>query len=136
MPNATEPGNPVTTSAASQAHRAESKRDRKRQLVLDKLSLLEDNMARDSNAVYRDQLQRISLEVGLAQRFDPFALDCLDKIADLRVEYVQAVDAPPLSENGRSLLDMSGPTFSNYLDLIEDATEKRDFALVEHKVPP
>jgi hypothetical protein len=125
----------TAVSMASQGQKAESKRDRKRQVVLDKLAQLEEKFSRDSNMVYRDQLQKISLEIGLAQRFDPYAPDCLDRIADLRVEHSRVRDATILpSENGRSLLDMAGPTFGDYLETVEDATEKRDFALTEHKV--
>jgi hypothetical protein len=134
MATTAESGPAAAAAAPGQGQKAESKRDRKRQIVLDKLAQLEGEFSRDQNMVYRDQLQKISLEMGLGQRFDPYAPDCLGKIAEMRNEHSQAAGAtvsPP--ENGRSLLDMAGPTFSNYLEAIEDATEKRDFALVEHK---
>jgi hypothetical protein len=124
-----------SAAAPSQGQKAESKRDRKRQIVLDKIAQLDEEFSRDTNMVYRDQLQKISLEMGLIQRFDPHAPDALDNIAQMRKEYAAAVGPPvPPAEGGRSLLDMAGPTFNEYLDILEDAIEKRDFTLVEHKV--
>ena len=113
---------------------AQSKRDRKRQVLLDRLSSMNDRFQRDRDATYRDQLQKIQFEVSLVQRFDPYDPKALDTIDDLHDEHNQTQGLPLQAENARSLMDMAGIQFPDFIAEVEDLIELRDFHLAQSKV--
>ncbi|KAL6884318.1 Sds3-like domain-containing protein [Trichoderma longibrachiatum] len=112
---------------------SQSKRDRKRQVLVERLSTMSDKMQRDRDLTYRDQLSKIQYEVGLVQRFDPYAVNALEKADELLREYRQAQGPPVLAEGARSLVDMAGIRFPDFMDEVEDLIEVRDFQLVQSR---
>jgi hypothetical protein len=113
---------------------AQSKRDRKRQALSDKLNGMFDKLQREQDLTYRDQLQKIQLDTNLVQRFDPYDPRALEIIADLQREHDETQGPPVNAENGRSLLDMAGVPFLNFMEEVEDLVEIRDFHLTQSKV--
>lgn len=114
-----------------------SKRDKKRQLLNDKLSNLNEQWNRDRDRIYREQLQKIQVDTNLVMRVDPYEERPLDIIEAEERELAQAggSDADRRSRAGtRSLLDMAGPTFQEWKHNAEDLLEERDFQLTKHKV--
>lgn len=124
----------VKLDRPSPAPASQSKRDRKRQALADRLSAMTDKLHRDKDLTYRDQLQKIQYEVGLVQRFDPYDSNALEKAAELLQEHRQAQGPPVLADGARSLMDMAGIRFPDFIDEVEDLIEIRDFQLVQSKV--
>ncbi|KAL7624066.1 hypothetical protein AAE478_005623 [Parahypoxylon ruwenzoriense] len=116
-----------------------SKRDKKRQVVNDRLAVLADKFSRDKDKHYRDELHRIQIDVNLVARVDPYADRPLDAIDHEYREIKQAANAQQTANMGgngspkRSLLEMAGPTFSEWVHQIEDLVEHRDYEMACQK---
>ncbi|XXG97230.1 hypothetical protein Hte_003525 [Hypoxylon texense] len=110
-----------------------SKREKKRQVLNDRLVLLQDKFSRDKDKRYRDELHKIQIDVNLVGRVDPYAerpLDAIDR------EYHDMQQTMTSSSNGspkRSLLEMAGPSFSEWVQQIEDLVEQRDYEMTCQK---
>lgn len=124
----------VKLDRRSPAAGSQSKRDRKRQALIERLSAMTDKLQRDRDLTYRDQLQKIQYEVGLVQRFDPYDTNALENAAELLEEYKRAQGTPVHADGARSLIDMAGIRFPDFIDEVEDLIEIRDFQLVQSKV--
>ncbi len=112
----------------------QSKRDRKRQAVLERLAALNDKFQDDKDSTYRDQLQKIQFEINHMQKFDPYADDALDVASRLQDEYNQTMGTPMHAESARSLMDMAGVQLPQFMSDIQDLWEIRDFSLTQAKV--
>ncbi|KAI6778795.1 uncharacterized protein J7T54_007448 [Emericellopsis cladophorae] len=110
-----------------------SKRDRKRQQLMDRLAATDEQFQREKNLTYRDQLQRIQLDINLVQSFDPYAPNALDVIGGAQSEHDQVQREQAHDEGARSLLDMAGIKFHTFMTEMEDLIEKRDFQLTRSK---
>lgn len=113
---------------------SQSKRDRKRQALMERLTSMSEKLQREQDLAYRDQLQKIQYEINLVQRFDPYDPKALEIASDLLKEHRQNQGPPVHAENARSLMDMAGIKFPNFVDEIEDLMEIRDFQLTQAKV--
>ncbi len=116
---------------------AQSKRDKKRQLLAERLISLSEKFTRDRDLAYREQLQKIQIDTSLVMRVDPYADRPLDFLASTRKEreHVLSQDGDQDGRGaGRSLLEMAGPTFHDWHQRIEDLVEERDFELTKQKV--
>lgn len=113
---------------------AQSKRDRKRQALMERISTMTDKFHRERDMTYRDQLQKIQFDVNLVQRFDPYDTKVLEVIAQLQQEHTQTQGPPVNAEDARSLLDMAGIRFGDFVIEVEDLVEIRDFQLAQSKV--
>lgn len=124
----------ASSKAARPSPPPQSKRDKKRQVVNDRLAVLADKFSRDKDKHYRDELQKIQIDINLVGRVDPYAdrpLDAIDR------EYREMQQPVSTSSNGspkRSLLEMAGPTFSEWVHQVEDLVEHRDFEMTSQKV--
>lgn len=128
MANPTATGPPEGAAPA----RTESKRERKRQLLQDRIQQLSDSFSRGRDNVYREQLQKIQLDTTLMMRVDPYADRPLDAIADDESDIpLQNTDA----ETAKTLLNMAGPRFREWKQDIEDLMEERDYEINKQKVP-
>lgn len=113
---------------------APSKRDRKRQALMERLSTMTDKFQREKDLTYRDQLQKIQFDTSLVQRFDPYDPRVLEVISEMQKEHRQTQGPPVNAESARSLLDMAGIKFSDFIEEVEDLVEVRDFQLAQSKV--
>jgi hypothetical protein len=111
-----------------------SKRDRKRQALMEQLSNMTDKFHRERDMTYRDQLQKIQFDINLVQRFDPYDPKILNVIGKLQQEHTNTQGPPVNAEDARSLLDMAGIRFSDFIAEVEDLVEIRDFQLTQSKV--
>ncbi|KAI0013192.1 Sds3-like-domain-containing protein [Xylariaceae sp. FL0662B] len=109
-----------------------SKRDKKRQILSERLAILADQFSRDKDKHYRDELHKIQVDVNLVGRVDPYADRPLDEIHREYRELSQATNNGNNNGN-RSLLEMAGPTFSEWVHQVEDLVENRDFELTSQK---
>ncbi|PHH66678.1 hypothetical protein CDD81_6515 [Ophiocordyceps australis] len=112
---------------------APSKRDRKRQAVMERLAHLHDKFQSDKDSVYRDQLQRIQYELNSIQNFDVYASDAFEKAGELQRDYGRVIGSPYKAENARTIVDMAGKQLPQFLSDIQDLLETRDFQLTRSK---
>ncbi|RDA87931.1 hypothetical protein CP532_1687 [Ophiocordyceps camponoti-leonardi (nom. inval.)] len=121
----------IPLAMSSRTETAQSKRDRKRQAVMDRLAVLTERFQHDKDSAYRDQLQRIQLELNRMQKFDPYASNAIEVAADIQRECRQtpAVRA----DSARSLMDMAGMQFPQFMSDVQDVLEARDFQLTQSK---
>ncbi|ORY55082.1 Sds3-like-domain-containing protein [Pseudomassariella vexata] len=110
----------------------QSKRDKKRQQLSDKLAVLSDQFSRDRDRHYREELQKIQVDVNLVSRVDPYADRPLDVIEREYRELSQAT-ANGGDRPNRSLLEMAGPSFQDWAHQVEDLVEHRDYEMTTHK---
>ena len=115
-------------------NQAQSKRDKKRQLLNERLAALTEKFERDRDMTYRDQLQRLQVDTRLVQRIDPYSDSAPDLIAELRQEHRASPGQNAVAENARTLLDMAGPGFQEWAQSISDLHERRDFQLTRQFV--
>lgn len=101
---------------------------------MERLTGMNDKFQKEQDLTYRDQLQKVQFEINLVQRFDPYDKNALDSASDLRDEH-QHVLGPMINADGaRSMVDMAGVRFPEFLDDLEDLIELRDFQLAQSKV--
>lgn len=113
---------------------SQSKRDRKRQALMDRLASMSEKLQQEQDLTYRDQLQKVQFELNLVQRFDPYDPNALDIAADLRGEHERVLGPLIGADGARSMIDMAGVRFPEFLDDLEDLIELRDFQLAQSKV--
>ncbi|KAI0395700.1 Sds3-like-domain-containing protein [Xylariaceae sp. FL0594] len=120
-----------------QSPQPQSKRDKKRQALTDRLSALSEQFSRDKDKHYREELQKIQLDINLVSRVDPYADRPLDEIDRERRERDLSQTANGANSNTnaphRSLLEMAGPTFQEWIRTIEDLLETRDYDMTAQK---
>ncbi|KAI1376028.1 Sds3-like-domain-containing protein [Hypoxylon crocopeplum] len=119
----------------------QSKRNKKRQVVNDRIAVMADNYIRDKDKNYRDELHKIQIDVNLVGRVDPYAdrpLDAIDReYQEIQQQNANAQQTASAGGNGspkRSLLEMAGPTFSEWVHQIEDLVEHRDYEMTSQKM--
>ncbi|KAI0193679.1 deacetylase complex subunit [Xylaria flabelliformis] len=119
----------------------QSKRDKKRQVLSDRLSALSEQFNREKDRHYREELQKIQVDVNLVSRVDPYADRPLDEIDRERRERELSQATNGASNNAsnnanaphRSLLEMAGPTFQEWIREVEDLLETRDYDMTAQK---
>ncbi|KAK5632514.1 hypothetical protein RRF57_008228 [Xylaria bambusicola] len=116
---------------------AQSKRDKKRQVLSDRLSALSEQFNREKDRHYREELQKIQVDVSLVSRVDPYADRPLDQIDRERRERELSQATNGANNNSgashRSLLEMAGPTFQEWIHEVEDLLETRDYDMTAQK---
>ncbi|KAK6084204.1 hypothetical protein SCUP234_03533 [Seiridium cupressi] len=123
---------PSQKPSRAQSPPAQSKRERKKQLIYDKLAALERDMSRDRDRSYREELQKIQADVHLVSRVDAYAERPLDEIDRETQELLQA-NADGADRPTRTLLEMAGPSFQEWVEHIKDMLEVRDYELTSQK---
>jgi hypothetical protein len=111
-----------------------SKRDKKRQMLADRLATLTEKFSRDRDRVYREQLQKIQVDTNLVMRVDAYAERPLDALEE---EYRQLSQSNADADNrpgSRTLLEMAGPRFQDWILDIQDLIEERDYYLTKYTV--
>ncbi|KAI0025088.1 Sds3-like-domain-containing protein [Xylariomycetidae sp. FL0641] len=133
-PEAAQSASLATAKASRQSPQpqAPAKRDKKRQLITDKLSVLAEQFTRDKDKYYREELQKIQVDVNLVGRVDPYADRPLDEIDREYRELSQATSGGANTQS-RSLLEMAGPTFGEWVHEVEDLMETRDYEMTTQK---
>lgn len=119
----------------AQSPPAQSKRERKKQLIYEKLAALERDMSRDRDRNYREELQKIQADVHLVSRVDPYSDRPLDEI-DRELQELSQANANGTDRPTRTLLEMAGPSFQEWVEHVKDMLEVRDYELTSQKVRP
>lgn len=112
--------------------RTESKRERKRQLLQDRLFQMTESFTRGRDNAYREQLQKIQLDTTLIMRVNPYSDRPLETLEDQQIAPLQNTDP----STAKTLLEMAGPRFKEWMQDIEDLLEERDYEITKHQVSP
>ncbi|VBB77861.1 Putative protein of unknown function [Podospora comata] len=119
---------PVGTSAQA----TQSKRDKRRQLISDRLAQLDDRLARDRDQTFREQLHKIQMDTNLVMRIDPYAERPFDNLEEEYQQILHQLNADA-STTPQSYLGAAGPRFTDWMNKVQDLMEERDYALAKHK---
>ncbi|KAI1179749.1 Sds3-like-domain-containing protein [Nemania sp. FL0916] len=126
-----------SSKISRQSPQPQSKRDKKRQVLTDRLNALSEQFNREKDRHYREELQKIQVDVNLVSRVDPYADRPLDEIDRERRERELSQAAGGANNNGgtshRTLLEMAGPTFQEWIREVEDLIETRDYDMTAQK---
>lgn len=120
-----------TQDVAPVPARHESKRERKRQLLQDRLQQMSESFSRGRDNAYREQLQKIQLDTTLIMRMDPYA-DNPGTTVDNDPAMLQLQNTDPVA--ARTLLEMAGPRFREWHQEMKDLVEERDYEISKQKV--
>jgi hypothetical protein len=111
-----------------------SKRDKKRQMLADRLAAMAEKFGRDRDQVYREQLQRIQVDTQLVMKVDPYAERPLDAL-DAELLQVSRANSEAYNHQGqRTLLEMAGPRFQDWIVEVQDIVEERDYHITKYTV--
>ena len=110
----------------------QSKRDKRRQMLAERLANLSEKFSKDRDQAFREQLQKIQIDTSLVMRADPYVDRPLDNFEEDQRRLANS-DAENQSAP-RSLLEMAGPRFSQWMETVQDLVEQRDYALTKYKV--
>ncbi|KAK4166121.1 Sds3-like-domain-containing protein [Cladorrhinum sp. PSN259] len=118
-------------SAPTPAQASQSKREKRRQLINDRVSQLGDSWTKNKDQAFREQLTRIQMDTSLVMRVDPYA----DRPLDSFEEDEQSLQHSNGDTNPakRTYLEMAGPRFFDWMISIQDLVEQRDYALTKYK---
>lgn len=123
----------ATTTAGSAPHLPLTKRDVRRNRILDRLQTMIDSFAAHQPQHYRAQLQAVQVDMTLVLRADPYAAEPLeDGAEDIRrmVEGVIASANIPSDEAAqKDFWAMAGRKYGEFVREVNDAMEKRDAEL-------
>ncbi|KAK4190167.1 Sds3-like-domain-containing protein [Podospora australis] len=117
-------GAPVSTPAQA----SQSKRDKRRQLIQDRVSQISERMTKDRDTSFREQLHRIQLDANLTMRIDPYADRPFDSFEEDQQKF-----QPPNGDANKTYLDVAGPRFFKWMEEVQDLVEQRDYTLTKHK---
>ncbi len=113
---------------------AQSKRDKRRQMLADRLMSLSDKFSKDRDQAFREQLHKIQIDTTLIMRVDPYADRPLDSFEQDQQRLQQLNGEADNLSGPQTLLDRAGPRFSKWMEQIQDLVEQRDYAIAKYKV--
>ncbi|KXX75199.1 hypothetical protein MMYC01_205539 [Madurella mycetomatis] len=132
------------TMADAPAHRSDrrangsppptqSKRDKRRQMLVDRLATLSEKLNKDRDQAFREQLHKIQIDTALVMRVDPYVDRPLDGFEQDQ-QRLQQLNGDGDSHSGsQTLFDRAGPRFSKWMEKVQDLIEQRDYMLTKYK---
>lgn len=112
----------------------QSKRDKRRQMLVDRLAALSDKMSKSQDQAFREQLHKIQIDTTLVMRVDPYLDRPLDSFEQDQLR-LQALNGDGDGHSGpQTLLDRAGPRFAQWMEKVQDLVEQRDYELTKYKV--
>jgi hypothetical protein len=111
----------------------QSKRDKRRQMLVDRLSTLTEKMSKDRDQAFREQLHKIQIDTTLVMRVDPYVDRPLDNFEQDQ-QRLQQLNGDGDNSGPQTLLDRAGPRFAKWMEKVQDLVEQRDYALTKYKV--
>ena len=104
-------------------------------MLTERLANLSEKFSKERDQAFREQLQRIQIDTSLVMRVDPYLDRPLDNFEEdqLKLQQLSGGDAEN-STGPRSVLEVCGPKFSQWMEKVQDLVEQRDYALTKFKV--
>ncbi|KAK3293262.1 Sds3-like-domain-containing protein [Chaetomium fimeti] len=112
---------------------AQSKRDKRRQMLADRLASLSDKFSKDKDQAFREQLHKIQIDTTLVMRVDPYVDRPLDNFEQDQQRLQQLNGDGDGQSGSQTLLDRAGPRFAQWMEKVQDLVEQRDYALTKYK---
>lgn len=101
-------------------------------MLQDRLQTMSENFSRGRDNAYREQLQKIQLDTTLIMRVDPYADRPLDSLDEDELDMLPLQNTDPAT--AKTLLEMAGPRFREWIQDVEDLIEERDYEIAKQKV--
>ena len=112
----------------------QSKRDKRRQLLTERIATLSEKQTKGQDQIYREKLQKIQIDTNLVMRVDPYVDRPLDEFEEDQERLRQLNGDTDNNSAPRTLLEMAGPKFASWMERVQDLVEQRDFSLTKYKV--
>lgn len=105
-------------------------------MLADRLAAMSDKFGRDRDQAYREQLQKIQVDTQLVMKVDAHAERPLDAL-DAKLLQISRANSEANNHQGqRTLLEMAGPRFQDWIVNVQDIVEERDYHLTKYTVSP
>jgi hypothetical protein len=103
-------------------------------MLADRLAAMTEKFGRDRDQVYREQLQRIQVDTQLVMKVDPYAERPLDALDTELLEVSRANSEVYNHQGQRTLLEMAGSRFQDWIVEVQDIVEERDYHVTKYTV--
>jgi hypothetical protein len=103
-------------------------------MLADRLAALTEKFSRDRDRVYREQLQKIQVDTNLIMRVDAYAERPFDALEEEHRQLSQSNGDAENRPGPRTLLEMAGPRFQDWIHGLQDLVEERDYYLTKYMV--
>ncbi|KAF2001856.1 hypothetical protein P154DRAFT_521339 [Amniculicola lignicola CBS 123094] len=118
--------------SATSPQPAVSKRDKRRNMLADKLSDMVASFSDNRDSHYRAQLAALQADIGLILKADPYAnkpLDDSNEEANELISQIMGNNTPTAPSAGTDYVAQVGKHYSRFVECVNDALEDRDFNL-------
>lgn len=116
-----------------------SKRDKRRNMLAEKLADMMGSFSDNRDSHYRAQLAALQADINLIMKADPYANKPLDDGGDEAEELIAQImgnNVPTAPSAGTDYVAQCGKHYSRFVDAVNDAMEERDYNLTMLWVRP
>ena len=109
-----------------------SKRDKRRNMLADKLADMMSSFSDNRDGHYRAQLAALTADINLIIKADPYANTPLDDGGEEASELISQImgsNVPTAPSAGTDYIAQCGKHYARFVDAVNDAMEERDFNL-------
>jgi hypothetical protein len=109
-----------------------SKRDKRRNMLAEKLSEMMVSFSDNRDSHYRAQLAALQADINLILKADPYANKPLEDAGDeasVLVNSVMGGNVPTAPSAGSDYIAQCGKQYARFVDAVNDAMEERDYNL-------
>lgn len=109
-----------------------SKRDKRRNMLAEKLGEMMASFSENRDSHYRAQLAALTADISLIMKADPYANAPLDDGGEEASELISQImgnNVPTAPSAGTDYIAQCGKYYSRFVDAVNDAMEERDYNL-------
>lgn len=109
-----------------------SKRDKRRNMLADKLAEMMASFSDNRDSHYRAQLAALQADINLIMKADPYANKPLEDGGEEAAELISQImgnAVPTAPSAGTDYVAQCGKYYSRFVDAVNDAMEERDYNL-------
>ena len=116
-----------------------SKRDKRRNMLAEKLAEMMTTFSDNRDSHYRAQLAALQADINLIMKADPYANQPLEDSGEEASELISQImgnNVPTAPSAGTDYIAQCGKHYSRFVDAVNDAMEERDYNLTMLWVSP
>ena len=109
-----------------------SKRDKRRNMLAEKLSEMMASFSDNRDSHYRAQLAALQADINLILKADPYANEPLEDGGDEAAELITQImgsNVPTAPSAGTDYVAQCGKHYARFVDAVNDSMEERDYNL-------
>jgi hypothetical protein len=109
-----------------------SKRDKRRNMLSEKLGEMMASFSENRDSHYRAQLAALTADINLIMKADPYANESLDDGGEEAAELISTImgnNVPSAPSAGTDYIAQCGKHYARFVDAVNDAMEERDYNL-------